>query len=136
MKAYSILFIFALTLSMFSSCTSTSDNTQGDKTLKLETRSGNASLESFVTGKWKDNNSDRWVNLKIDGTFEAIFEEGHLISGKWELSEDKKHLKLVEDKGVEGKGRSFVQDFKVLELSDSVMKVEDGDGNVLEFASI
>lgn len=125
-------FLLALVALAFVAVSCTNNVTENTKKeITLDTRGAQEEKpSSHVTGTWKNDNTR--IDLKIDGTFEATFNGGTTIIGKWSLSNDEKTLSLTEDTATEGKGHSFNKTYTVIELSDAVMRVEDADGNKLD----
>jgi len=90
-------------------------------------------MGAMLARKWQNENA--YVDLKLDGTFEANFDGEATIVGKWSISEDQKTLKLMEDAPSEGKGNSFNASYVIVEVSATTMKVMDRDGNELAFSA-
>ncbi|MCP4438444.1 MAG: hypothetical protein GY810_05825 [Aureispira sp.] len=131
---------------IISSCGSTADSNKVDETteddVKIEDTRGvdmnesKAQDEDFsliFSKKW--TGEEAFVDLKIDGSFDAKFGEDEPVHGKWTLSEDLKTLKLVGDQAADGKGHNFVGEYTVLEINDSAMKVQDKDGKDWSFSA-
>lgn len=131
MKIRNLLFALLAIAFVAVSCTNNATTESKPKDVSLDTRGVEAEKPtSHVAGTWK--NATTMINLKIDGTFEASFEDNVTVVGKWSLSNDEKTLSLTEDTSSEGKGQSFNKTYTVIELSDAMMHVEDADGNKLE----
>ena len=134
--------LVALTL-IISSCGSTADNntTQEEDVQIGDTRGVDMSNENaqdedlslVFSRKW--TSEEAFVDLKIDGSFDAKFGEDEPVHGKWTLSEDLKTLSLMGEQAADGKGHNFVGKYTVLEISDSVMKVQDKDGKDWSFSA-
>jgi len=125
---------FTLALLFFAaiSCTNNKETTTITATdATLETRGVDEAPKVHVAGgKFQSGNT--WINMKIDGTFEASFDGDITVVGSWTLENNDKTLKLTGSKATEGKGQSFAKEFTVIELSDAVMKVAESDGKMLE----
>jgi hypothetical protein len=127
-------FLLALTLMLFAavSCTNDKQTTTTTATdVTIETRGVSEAPKAHVAGgKFQSGNT--WINMKIDGTFEASFDGGVTVVGNWTLENNDKTLKLNGSRAAEGKGQSFAKEFTIIELSDVVMKVAEADGKTLE----
>jgi len=88
-------------------------------------------VENFTAGKWEDQNT--FVNLKLDGSFEASFDGETTIVGNWTLSDDEKQLSLKAEESLEGKGSVFAKTYEVLEITPETLKVKDEEGYELAF---
>ena len=86
-----------------------------------------------VARNWTKANT--YINLKLDGTFEAALEANTVMAGKWQLSDDEKTLTLQAEKSAEGKGANETVVFAVQEISEVGLKLKNAKGEVLEFAA-
>jgi hypothetical protein len=82
---------------------------------------------------WSKANT--YLNLKLDGSFEAVLEAGTVMAGKWQISEDEKTLTLQAEKSLEGKGVTENLTFAIEQLNDGALIIKDSKGTVLEFAA-
>jgi len=82
---------------------------------------------------WSKANT--YLNLKLDGSFEAVLEAGTVMAGKWQISEDEKTLTLQAEKSLEGKGVTENLMFAIEQLNDGALIIKDSKGTVLEFAA-
>jgi hypothetical protein len=82
---------------------------------------------------WSKANT--YLNLKLDGSFEAVLEAGTVMAGKWQISEDEKTLTLQAEKSLEGKGVTENLVFDIQQLNDGALIIKDSKGTVLEFAA-
>jgi len=114
------------------SCNSEMPAARVDEAVEVTTRGQSAEeVETFTAGKWQNQNT--YVNLKLDGTFEASFDGETTIVGSWTLSDDEKQLSLKAEESLEGKGSVFAKTYKVLEITAASLKVKDDEGQELAF---
>lgn len=135
MKTPNFLIILAAIVFAFSSCSS--DNTSKNISSSLsdsqkETR-GIAGTKNFGNKFISIDNT--YIVLKMDNTFEASFEQDIVIKGKWVKENEGKKLKLSSEKSGDGKGKTFLKEFTVIEHSDDVLKLVDSDGKKIEMSS-
>jgi hypothetical protein len=133
MKTTNFLILFAVILLAFSSCLN--DNTAKNISSTVantenETRGINAT-KSF--GKFSVDNT--YLDLKIDGSFEASFEEGIIVNGKWSKEDNGKTLKLASEKSGDGKGKSFLKEFTILKFESDVIELVDRDGKKIKMTA-
>lgn len=98
-----------------------------------ETKAQDEDFSLVFSKKW--TNEDAFVDLKIDGSFDAKFGEDDAVHGTWTLTEDLKTLKLVGEQAADGKGHNFVGEYTVLDINDSTMKVLDKEGKEWSFSA-
>lgn len=98
-----------------------------------ETKAAEEDFSLVFSKKW--TNEEAFVDLKIDGSFDAKFGEDDPVHGTWTLTEDLKTLRLMGEQAADGKGRNFVGNYTILEINDSMMKVQDKDGKEWTFSA-
>jgi hypothetical protein len=135
MKTSSLLFLFVAVLFVFSSCSS--DNSKQNISSSVsdsqkETR-GIAGAQGF--GNKFSSVDNTYIILKIDGTFEASFKDSEVEKGKWVKEDDGKKLKLNTEKSGDGKGKSYIKEFTVIEHNDDVLKLIDSEGKNIEMTA-
>ncbi|WCL82864.1 lipocalin family protein [Saprospira sp. CCB-QB6] len=129
-----LMFLFMAVLAFgLGSCNSEAPAALVEQGLEVTTRGQQAEekAENFTAGKWEDQNT--FVNLKLDGTFEASFDGETTIVGSWILSDDEKQLSLKAEESLEGKGSVFAKTYEVLEITPESLKVKDDEGQELAF---
>ncbi len=131
--------LLGLVIMLFAvACSSPTEDTQSvvlSSTDLVEATRGHESAEDFnlqFARKWESGST--YVDLKIDGTFEANIDD-QPIEGTWNISEDQKKLQLNESVAGEGKGRSFNATYIITAIDATTMKVLDKSGNELAFSA-
>jgi hypothetical protein len=137
---YSTIFV-----SLFlASCGQTPTNTIGATTANIDTESKRNIAAAPDATKKADNlaavarnwsKANTYINLKLDGTFEAALEAGTVMAGKWQISEDEKTLTLQAEKSLEGKGATETLTFTIEQLNEGALIIKDSKGTVSEFAA-
>ncbi|AFC24634.1 lipocalin family protein [Saprospira grandis] len=132
MKNLMFLFVALLAFGL-GSCNTEAPAASVNDAMEVTTRGQKAEdkVENFTAGKWEDQNT--FVNLKLDGSFEASFDGETTIVGNWTLSDDEKQLSLKAEESLEGKGSVFAKTYEVLEITPETLKVKDEDGYELAF---
>lgn len=128
------MFLFVALLAFgLGSCNTEAPAASVNDAMEVTTRGQKAEdkVENFTAGKWEDQNT--FVNLKLDGSFEASFDGETTIVGNWTLSDDEKQLSLKAEESLEGKGSVFAKTYEVLEITPETLKVKDEDGYELAF---
>jgi hypothetical protein len=110
--------------------TATEVNLQAKRNMEVAKTDDNL---AGVARHWAKANT--YINLKLDGTFEAALIENTVMAGKWTLSDDDKTLTLNAEKSPEGKGANETVVFEVQGISDAGLKLKNAKGEVLEFAA-
>lgn len=128
------MFLFVALLAFgLGSCNTEAPAASVNDAMEVTTRGQQAEdkVENFTAGKWEDQNT--FVNLKLDGSFEASFDGETTIVGNWTLSDDEKQLLLKAEESLEGKGSVFAKTYEVLEITPETLKVKDEEGYELAF---
>lgn len=146
MNTYKITIALALILTTVFSCSSPSDSIPTvmieENDLVEVTRSHQKLAEegaeetNFIFAKKWTTADNHYVDLKIDGTFEAQLEDEQVIVGKWSISSDETTLYLNENQSHEGKGSAFNAAYIIDEISDASLKVTDIQGKAISFISM
>ncbi|WP_156001882.1 lipocalin family protein [Saprospira grandis] len=129
-----LMFIFMALLAFgLGSCNSEAPAASVNDAIEVTTRGQKAEekADNFTAGKWEDQNT--FVNLKLDGSFEASFDGETTIVGSWTLSDDEKQLSLKAEESLEGKGSVFAKTYEVVEATPDLLKVKDEEGYELAF---
>jgi hypothetical protein len=135
MKTPSLLILFVAVLFVFNSCSSDDSKQNISSSVsdsKKETR-GIAGAKGF--GNKFSSVDNTYIILKIDGTFEASFKDSEVEKGKWVKEDDGKKLKLNTEKSGDGKGKSYIKEFTVIEHNDDVLKLIDSEGKNIEMTA-
>jgi hypothetical protein len=135
MKTPSLLILFVAVLFVFNSCSSDNSKQNISSSVsdsKKETR-GIAGAKGF--GNKFSSVDNTYIILKIDGTFEASFKDSEIVKGKWVKEDDGKKLKLNSEKSGDGKGKSYIKEFTVIEHNDDVLKLIDSEGKNIEMTA-
>jgi len=135
------LFLFSLPL-VFAACSSSS---VADKmpaaTANTVTSSPSRAADkaqadriAAVARNWSKDGA-QFVNLKIDGSFEASFEAGVTLVGKWTISDDEKTLTLQPEQALEGKSGNDAMKFTIANIDDMMLSLQDASGKKLDFTA-
>lgn len=140
MKNISIYFLSLLTLFFAFSCANSSDETPTvsvEKNVLVESsHRGSSQEDSYIlfARKWEASNN-LYVDLQLDGSFEANLDGEREIFGRWAISDDQKELQLSENQSHEGKGDSFSEVYTIVDIDDSNLTVLDGKNKEWKFTS-
>lgn len=137
MKTYNFLILLVVTLFVFNSCSSDNNaknmsSTVAETESESETRGINAT-KGFRRFSVDNTFLELKDDYKLGKVFEASFEEGIMIKGKWEKEGDK--LKLSSEKSGDGKGKVFLKEFTIIEHNDEVLKLVDSEGKKIEMSA-
>jgi hypothetical protein len=134
MKTPTLLILFVAILFAFSSCSSDKGSQNISSSVsdsKKETR-GVKGIKSF--GKFSSL-ENTYIDLKIDGTFEASFENDEIIKGNWKEDSEAKTLTLNTEKSSDGKGKSYIKVFTIIEKTSEKLKLVDSEGKKIEMSA-
>jgi hypothetical protein len=132
MKTSFLITLIALVILGFSACSSdqTAKNISSSLTdATKETRSPQAAKNFGIKFSSVD---ETYIILSPDGSFEASFEYENRIKGNWVKEDEGKTLKLSTEKSGDGKGKSYIKTFTIIEHSDDVLKLVDSKGKNIE----
>ncbi len=139
MKKFLILLSLPL---LFAACSSSSvaDKMPAAASANINTTSTRAADQAkaehiaAVARNWSKDGA-QFVNLKLDGSFEASFEAGVTLVGKWTMSDDEKTLTLQPEKALEGKSGNATMSFTIANIDDSALSLQDANGKTLDFSA-
>lgn len=141
MRNISLYILSLSTLFLVFSCANSSEETpvvSVEKNVLVESsnRGENSAEDSYIlfARKWEAPNNI-YVDLQLDGSFEANLDGENEIFGRWAISDDQKELQLSENQSHEGKGNSFNAVYTIVDISDSKLTVMDDQNKEWNFTS-
>lgn len=131
MKTATLLVLFAVFLMAFSSCSSDQSAKNVSSSLSDSSKETRSPQSAKNFGTKFSSVDETYIILSPDGTFEASFEYENRIKGNWVKEDGGSTLTLSSEKSGDGKGKSYIKKFKIIEHSDDVLKLVD-NGKVIE----
>jgi hypothetical protein len=135
MKTSFLTLLIALVLFGFSSCSSDQSAKNISSSLSDSTKETRSPQGAKNFGTKFSSVDETYIVLSPDGSFEASFEYENRIKGSWSKEDEGKTLKLSTEKSGDGKGKSYIKTFTVIEHSDEVLKLVDSKGKNIEMTA-
>lgn len=123
------LFYLLIVITLFYSCSQENPSLlkSESKDVSFETR-GVKSFGSVF------KNDDQFLVLKINGDFESNIEDAP-NAGKWEVTSEGRVLKLTSLNSNEGKGKTVISTYNILEMTDDRVWIVNSLGKEIDLRS-
>lgn len=133
------LIIAVLLFPILIACSNKQNDSKTAATLSTANRGLDAtdkeSVEFLLVRRWENLETNTYLDLKIDGSFEGVLEKEELVFGVWGISENQETLRLSGDQGQEGKGKVFKALYSVLEMSFEKIRIKNEAGVEVTFTA-